>query len=46
MTPVPVWDVLLVVVEFVALFVATWLTWFAVVTAYQFMSKKVKGRAR
>ena len=40
MTTVPVLDVLLVVLEFVALFAATWIAWFAVVTVYQFVSRR------
>ena len=39
---VPVLDVLLVVLEFVALFAITWIAWFAVVTLWQF----VTGRTR
>jgi len=41
---VPVLDVLLVVAEFVALFAATWIAWFAVVTVYQIVSRRTKSR--
>lgn len=44
MTTVPVFDVLLVVLEFVALFAATWIAWFAVVTVYQILNRKTKSR--
>jgi hypothetical protein len=44
MTTVPVLDLLLVVLEFVALFAATWIAWFAVVTIYQIVNRKTKGR--
>ncbi|MGH9016916.1 MAG: hypothetical protein ACRDY1_04125 [Acidimicrobiales bacterium] len=40
MTSVPVVDVLLVVLEFVGLFVATWVLWFAVVAVYQRVSRR------
>jgi hypothetical protein len=43
MTSVPVLDILLVVLEFVALFVATWIGWFAVVTIYQIVTRKTKS---
>jgi hypothetical protein len=40
MTATPVLDVLLVVAEFVALFAATWIAWFAVVALYQVMNRR------
>jgi hypothetical protein len=43
MTSVPVFAVLLVVLEFVALFVATWIAWFAVLTVYQILTRKPKS---
>ena len=39
-------DVLLVVLEFAGLFMATWVTWFAVVTVYQILTRKMEGRHR
>ncbi len=42
MTTVPVVDVLLVVLEFVALFIGTWVAWFALVTIYQYLSSRAK----
>jgi hypothetical protein len=44
MTSVPVVDVLLVVAEFATLFAVTWIAWFAVVTAYQIVSRRAKNR--
>jgi len=44
MTTVPVLDVLLVVLEFMALFATTWIAWFALVTLYQVVSRKTKNR--
>lgn len=44
MTTVPVLDVLLVVLEFVALFVATWVTWFVIITLYQVASRRTRAR--
>jgi hypothetical protein len=44
MKTVPVLDVLLVVLEFVALFAATWIAWFVVVTVYQILMRKTKRR--
>jgi hypothetical protein len=44
MTTVPVLDVLLVVLEFVALFVATWITWFAIVSLYQVVTRRARAR--
>jgi len=38
-----VFAVLLVVLEFVALFVATWIAWFAVLTVYQILTRKPKS---
>jgi hypothetical protein len=47
MTAVPVLDVLLVVLEFAALFVGTWIAWFALVSVYQFLTRRSKvGNAR
>jgi hypothetical protein len=42
MTAVPILDILLVVLEFVALFVGTWIAWFAVVTIYQVLTRKTR----
>jgi hypothetical protein len=44
LTTVPVLDVLLVVVEFIALFAITWIAWFAVITLYQVVSRKTRNR--
>jgi hypothetical protein len=44
MTSVPVVDVILVVLEFIALFVATWIAWFAVITVYQMVTRWTKTR--
>jgi hypothetical protein len=44
MTSVPILDVLLVVLEFVALFVATWVAWFALVTIYQILTRRTRSR--
>jgi hypothetical protein len=44
MTSVPIVGVLLVILEFAALFVGTWVAWFAVVTIYQIVTRKMKGR--
>jgi hypothetical protein len=41
---VPVVDVLLVILEFAGLFVATWVAWFAVVTVYQILTRRTGGR--
>ena len=47
MTTVPILDVLLVVLEFAALFIGTWIAWFALVTIYQILTRKAKiGDAR
>jgi hypothetical protein len=46
MRTVPVVDVLLVILEFAGLFVATWIAWFAVVTAYQILTRRTEGRHR
>ena len=43
---VPVLDVLLVVLEFIALFATTWIAWFALVTLYQVLSRKTRDRPR
>lgn len=37
-------DVLLVILEFAGLFVATWIAWFAVVTVYQILTRRTEGR--
>jgi len=37
---VPVLDVLLVILEFAGLFLATWIAWFAVVTVYQILTRR------
>jgi hypothetical protein len=42
MTTVPVLDILLVVLEFVALFVGTWIAWFVLVTIYQYLTRRAK----
>jgi hypothetical protein len=44
MKTVPGVAVLLVVVEFVALFVATWIAWFAMVTLYQILTRRSKKK--
>jgi hypothetical protein len=44
MATVPVLDVLLVALEFVALFATTWIAWFAVITLYQFVHRKTRNR--
>jgi hypothetical protein len=44
MTTVPVLDVLLVVLEFIALFATTWIAWFALVTLYQVLNRRSKSR--
>lgn len=41
---VPMVAVLLVILEFVALFAATWIAWFAVVTLYQIVTRRSKKR--
>jgi hypothetical protein len=43
-TTVPVLDLLLVVLEFIALFATTWIAWFLVVTLYQVVSRKARNR--
>ena len=43
MTASPVLDLLLVVAEFVALFAATWIAWFAVVALYQVMNRRTRS---
>jgi len=43
MTSVPVLDIFLVILEFVALFVATWVAWFAVITVYQILMRRTKS---
>ena len=45
MTTVPVLDLLLIVLEFVALFAATWIAWFAIVTLYQIVNRKTTRRS-
>ena len=42
MTSVSVVDLLLVVVEFVALFAATWIAWFILVSLYQILTRRTK----
>jgi hypothetical protein len=42
MTSVSVFDVLLVVVEFIALFAATWIAWFILVSLYQILTRRTK----
>ncbi|HXQ61903.1 MAG TPA: hypothetical protein VN796_06170 [Acidimicrobiales bacterium] len=44
MTTVPVLDLLLVVLEFVALFLATWIVWFALVIVYQHLTRRTRDR--
>jgi hypothetical protein len=44
MRTAPVADLLLIVLEFVALFAATWGAWFAVVTGYQILTRKSRSR--
>ena len=44
MTSVPVVDLLLVLLEFAGLFIATWIVWFAIVTIYQIMMRRTQGR--
>ena len=46
MTTVPVVDVLLVALEFVALFLVTWIAWFCLVTLFQIWSTKTTRRPR
>jgi hypothetical protein len=43
MRTVPVVDVLLVILEFAGLFVATWVAWFAVVTTYQILTRRTRA---
>ena len=45
MRTAPVADLLLIVVEVVALFAATWGAWFAVVTGYQILTRKTRSRS-
>jgi hypothetical protein len=42
MTSVSVFDVLLVVVEFVALFAATWIAWFVLISLYQILTRRTR----
>jgi len=42
MTSVSVVDLLLVVVEFVALFAATWIAWFILVSLYQILTRRTR----
>ena len=42
MTSVSAFDVLLVVVEFIALFAATWIAWFVLISLYQILTRRTK----
>jgi VanZ family protein len=44
MRTMPASDLVLVVVEFVGLILATWIAWFVVTTVYEIWSRKTKGR--
>ncbi|HXQ76229.1 MAG TPA: hypothetical protein VN791_07010 [Acidimicrobiales bacterium] len=44
MTSVPVFAVILVLLEFVALFAATWIAWFAILAVYQILTRKPRSR--
>jgi len=44
-TIVPAWDILVVVLEFVALFATTWIAWFVVISVYQIVTRRAEARS-
>jgi hypothetical protein len=44
-TIVPAWDILVVFLEFVALFAITWIAWFAIISVYQILTKRAEARS-
>jgi hypothetical protein len=42
---VPALDILVVVLEFVALFAITWIAWFIVISAYQILTRRAEARS-
>jgi hypothetical protein len=44
-TNVPALDILVVVLEFVALFATTWIAWFVVISVYQILTRRAEARS-